>query len=166
MNEVGDSFLEWTLAFEPDEDGEEELADEEEPIDKALITDNTIRSAASSPLYGPLNVEKSKSHLAKQSQQHCSPSTSFSTPSSHELKKRTSSSLSTKQQLPFSSLKASMTPRAKKQFDISSTKSSVLATLPRESTRRPGASARPNKRRNLRCGSGVQGTIRSGRLGH
>jgi hypothetical protein len=43
MSEVGDSFLEWTLAFEPDEDAEEELADEEEPIDKALITDNTIR---------------------------------------------------------------------------------------------------------------------------
>jgi hypothetical protein len=43
MSEDGGSSLEWTLAFEPDEDAEEELAEEEEPIDKALITDNTIR---------------------------------------------------------------------------------------------------------------------------
>jgi hypothetical protein len=43
MSGVGDSSLEWTLAFEPDEDTEEELAGEEEPIGKALITDDTIR---------------------------------------------------------------------------------------------------------------------------
>src|SRR6266487_5803703 len=43
MSEVDDSSLEWVLTFEPDEDAEEELADDEEPVDKALVTDETIR---------------------------------------------------------------------------------------------------------------------------
>ena len=43
MSEVVDSSLEWTLAFEPDIEAEEELADEKERIDKALITDDTIK---------------------------------------------------------------------------------------------------------------------------
>lgn len=43
MSVVDESSLDWNLAFEPDEDAEEELADEPEPIDKALITDETIR---------------------------------------------------------------------------------------------------------------------------
>lgn len=43
MSVVNESSLDWNLAFKPDEDAEEELADEPEPIDKALITDETIR---------------------------------------------------------------------------------------------------------------------------
>lgn len=43
MSVVSESSLEWMLAFEPNEDAEEELADEDEPIVKALITDETIR---------------------------------------------------------------------------------------------------------------------------
>lgn len=65
MSEAGDSSLEWTLAFEPDEDGEEELAPEEEPIDKALITDDTIRkcriiASVRSIEYGEIEIAPSR----------------------------------------------------------------------------------------------------------
>jgi hypothetical protein len=43
MSLIDESGLDWSLSFEPDEDAEEELADEPEPIDKALVTDETIR---------------------------------------------------------------------------------------------------------------------------
>ncbi|KAH7322025.1 hypothetical protein BKA65DRAFT_92278 [Rhexocercosporidium sp. MPI-PUGE-AT-0058] len=44
MDFTSDSSLEWELAFEPDQDAEEELAGEEDgTVDKALITDETIR---------------------------------------------------------------------------------------------------------------------------
>ena len=42
MSVVDESSLNWNLAFELDEDAEEELADDPEPIVKALITDETI----------------------------------------------------------------------------------------------------------------------------
>ncbi|EON69910.1 hypothetical protein W97_09174 [Coniosporium apollinis CBS 100218] len=38
-----ESVLDWDLTFTADEDAEEELADEPEPINKALITDETIK---------------------------------------------------------------------------------------------------------------------------
>ncbi|PMD22221.1 hypothetical protein NA56DRAFT_748013 [Hyaloscypha hepaticicola] len=113
MSEAGDSSLEWTLAFEPDEDGEEELAPEEEPIDKALITDDTIRkcriiASVRSIEYGEIEIAPS------QTKPGALLAIDF-------------------QQLRFFNLRALMIPRAKKQFGINFTESSVSATLPPES---------------------------------